>query len=71
MVNKTLKFLKKFKVELILLIVGLFYLGVPHSVHQMFSPDWLLGINFPHIFHQGYGAVLLFILAMKLFMDRD
>lgn len=44
---------------------GLFYVALPHSVHQKISIDWLLGINLPHEVHVVIGGIMLFA-AFKL-----
>lgn len=63
----------------ILIILGLFYVGLPHSLHQDVSPDWIIAniqteetgvvvVGFTHDIHQGYGAILLIIAAIILFL---
>ena len=39
----------------------LFYVFAPHEWHMKYSPDWLLGLNFPHSTHILIGATLLLI----------
>ena len=69
MVN-IIKFLAEYWPEAILLYFGLFYLAAPNSFHQVYAPDWLLGINYPHELHIMIGAGLLVVLGIKLFLDR-
>ena len=57
-----------------LLAYGAFYFFLDHSVHQRFAIDWLLGINFPHQFHQLFGSVLLItggVFALKALNIKD
>ena len=51
----------------ILLILGLFYIFVDHSIHQIVSLDWvLLDVGFPHSIHILIGIAYL-IIAVVLF----
>ncbi len=40
-------------------IIGVYYVFFPHSIHMRYSPDWLIGLNYPHIVHVTFGIILL------------
>ena len=69
MVNIT-KFLQEFWLETILLLTGLYYIAVPHSIHIQFSPDWVLGFGVSHEVHILFGVIVLIILSAKLYSER-
>jgi hypothetical protein len=50
------------------IVIGAFYTLAPHSVHMKYSPDWIIGFNFPHSYHVLYGIVAfgyaLFLVRM-------
>jgi len=50
----------------LLIPYGLFYIFFSHSIHQIYSLDWLFGWNFPHVVHIFLGVVLLFFGLRKL-----
>lgn len=54
-----------------LILYGLFYVIIPHFIHQMFAPDWviasLIGLGgFPHFVHIGLGIIFILIGAFLL-----
>ena len=40
-------------------IFGFFYVAMPHSVHQKYALDWLLGFNLSHPVHFLIGVVII------------
>ena len=42
----------------ILLVVGAYYVVFPHSIHMMYSPDYLLGLGQAHMVHVIFGIAL-------------
>jgi len=42
-------------------IIGAFYTFLPHSLHQLYAPDWLFGLDFSHFIHVSIGIILLII----------
>ena len=53
-----------------LILYGLFYVALPHTIHQVYSPDWILGINFPHEVHVILGIIMLLAGGFILFQRR-
>ncbi len=53
-----------------LVAYGLFYAILPHTVHQVYAPDWLLGINFPHEVHVTLGVILILVGGVMLILRR-
>lgn len=53
------------------IFVSMFYIFAPHSVHQQFSPDWLVARfigarGFPHWVHVSYGLLILGYALLNL-----
>lgn len=51
--------------SVVLIILGVFFALLPHSVHTS------LGLNFPHVYHVGFGVVAGAIGAYLMFGKKN
>lgn len=59
--------------SIILLLPGLFYTVLPHSLHINIAPDWLIGLNFPHgvhVFAIGMPLIIIGVVLLSIGLMR-
>ena len=76
MVKYTKKNTKKLIWQYILGAYGAFYALLPHSIHQVYSPDWFIAMRsgaegFPHVIHVVLGVTMLGIFYWITYVRKD